>query len=222
MKRAGLLAIPALLLLCLAGWALVQEANPFLAGSGPISGRINTMIGGSRVLGLSSSAQNAFLFDCLAGVPSLEARMLAPALATRLKTRCRQGAESVIAATPVNSFAWAALADLARLDGDLETMNSALVMSQAIGPSELWIAERRVDIAEANYANLSAEAIAANTADLRVVASSYIAVRSVALRYLVRPDFRDRITAIVETLPPHIQSRFIANVNAVMRGAPQR
>lgn len=220
MKRAGMIALPALALVCLATPALIQEANPFLAGSGPMEVRVNGIIGGGRLLGWSSTAQNEFLRDCVTAMPSLNARILPPEQQAILQTRCRNGAEDIVAHSPINAFAWSAMAELARFAQDYGAMNLALVNSQAIGPNELWIAERRVDTAEAAYDALSEPALAANRADLAVVASSPVAVRSIALRYIVQPAFRERITAIVETLPPAVQNRFLNNIrNAAQGGA---
>ena len=48
--------------------------------------------------------------------------------------------------------------------------------------------------------------------DLALLVQSQRGIATIARRYVAQPDFRERITAIVEALPQADQVRFLANV----------
>jgi hypothetical protein len=101
--------------------------------------------------------------------------------------------------------------------GEADMAVAALERSQAVGPNEQWLAERRVGVAETHYAALEAYAGTGHLADLALLAQSRRGIRSIAARYVANPDFRERVTAVVETLPDEIQQRFVAVVRAEAR-----
>lgn len=94
---------------------------------------------------------------------------------------------------------------------------AALIRSQEIGPNEQWIAERRVALAELHYDSLGAYAEAGHLADLELLAQSRRGIRSIASRYVSSADFRERVTAVVETLPSEVQQRFVTLVRREAR-----
>lgn len=101
--------------------------------------------------------------------------------------------------------------------GNAEPALLALERSQALGPNEQWIAERRVGLAEVHYDALGDYAGAGHLADLGLLAQSRRGIRSIAARYVANPQFRERVTAVVETLPVEIQRRFVSIVRTEAR-----
>jgi hypothetical protein len=58
--------------------------------------------------------------------------------------------------------------------------------------------------------------VTSEEADLRLLASSEKGVRLIAQRYISNPDFRARITAIVERMPQERQIVFLKSVKKSM------
>ena len=98
----------------------------------------------------------------------------------------------------------------------MEDFDLALRNSQLTGPNEQWIARYRVNLAETYFAQLSPAARKAEEADLRLLASSERGVKLIAQRYIADPDFRARITAVVETMPGERQAAFLRSVKRAM------
>lgn len=140
---------------------------------------------------------------------------LAPSAAmSAVAQSCLETAGTAISQMPGHSYGYyvGALAHYAL--GDAETALGSLKRSQAIGPNEQWLAERRVALAELHHADLEDYAEAGHLADLALLAQSRRGIRSIAARYVADPSFRERVTAIVETLPDEIQQRFVSVVRA--------
>jgi hypothetical protein len=130
---------------------------------------------------------------------------------------CIETARTSISQMPSHSYGYyiEALARFALGEADMAV--AALERSQAVGPNEQWLAERRVGVAETHYAALEAYAGTGHLADLALLAQSRRGIRSIAARYVANPEFRERVTAVVETLPDDIQQRFVAVVRAEAR-----
>jgi hypothetical protein len=132
---------------------------------------------------------------------------------------CRDFAQQTLASMPSYSYGWYSLALFHLVLGDLEAGLEALSQSQRTGSNEQWVAERRVLLGELVLSELSADARAAHDTDLAMLAQSNRGVRAIAKRYIEVEDFRERITAIVETLPEEAQARFVGQVRAAARQA---
>ena len=97
-----------------------------------------------------------------------------------------------------------------------DDFNAALRQSQLTGPNEQWIARFRVNLAETYFSQLDAKTVESEAADLKLLASSERGVELIAQRYIANPDFRARITAIVENMPQDRQIVFLRNVKKSM------
>ena len=96
-------------------------------------------------------------------------------------------------------------------------MNEHLHTSQATGKASQWVAEQRVALAEYYREHLDERVLAGNDADLEMLVRSQRGIGSIATRYVNDPAFRERITAIVETMPEDIQRRFIGVLRYLTR-----
>jgi hypothetical protein len=129
---------------------------------------------------------------------------------------CLASADAIVGESPSYAFGWFIGALAATTLGDVEGFNARLKNAQVTGPSEQWIAELRVGLVEDNYAHATADVLTRHDADLRLLVQSPRGIQSIAARYASEPDFKSRITTIVETMPEADQARFVAEVRRAM------
>ncbi len=203
--------------------ALWQESSPYISGSGTVTDRMRNIINGTRELGMATKTQQGLLKDCQASIGTFAEAYLTPDDRGVLRQNCLNAAKTIVAATPASSYSWALLAYLSGREGDFKARDDALIMSEATGPSELWIADLRIKIAEMSLDKLSDDGRKAYDADLRLMVQGRVGLASIAKRYVDDPAFRERITGIVETLPPQNQAWFVQNVRSAVaqKGATQ-
>lgn len=184
------------------------EAKAYLSAGIVPRERFDVLATGNIDVGLSSASHTLFLNNCYEALTSVAAR-LQPARRASVAANCLASADRISAEEPANSFAWYVAALSAAKRGDIPGMVRRLRMSQISGPSEQWIVELRVDLAEDHLAALSPDALAGHDGDLTLLALSQRGVSSIAQRYVRQADFRERITALVEKLPAAQQQRFL-------------
>ena len=96
----------------------------------------------------SHSANQNWLDGCLRVVTSTKGRLLYGENRTRLLASCNYIVAAITKATPNNAYAWYFQAYLALQVGADSEFNAALLKSYEFGPTEQWIAELRVPLAE--------------------------------------------------------------------------
>lgn len=199
--------------LCLfAGTVVYLELRPLLAQRASFDVRFEAYAVGAESLGLSARSHDLVLHECLLMVTSIEGRLKVPALRAQVLARCESDAIEITRRTPTHGFGWFTQALVAAETGQIETMNEGLAQSRRAGPNEQWIAEVCVALSERNYAALSETNRAGNDQDLLMLIQSERGVRTLARRYIQQPDFRARITTLVETLPEEAQQKFVVHV----------
>lgn len=216
------LAMASLALTVAAAAAMYQESRAYIRfGTSGIE-RARIVAADSGHIGLSHGAMVISLQDCLAAMKrfkSLEVQYLSAEDRDALYSGCDDVARNVRTQSPANGLAWLAGAYSSLLNGNMVDFNTDLATSQLVTPTEQWIAEQRVQLAEDNLASLDARALAAHDADLRMLVSGGIGLRSLAQRYMRDEDFRERLTAVVETMPPENQQRFLNSLRSAIRNA---
>jgi len=216
MWKKWVAAFCCLLVSAASGYGLWRELSPFLAK--PIEQAVTPDAYGGEdfALGLSSYSRTLVMKDCFRIVLAYSDLDMIDAAARGIVQTCADRAGEIVAEAPSNGFAWltraAASARLLRM----EDFNLALRNSQLTAPNEQWIARYRVNLAETYFAQLNPAARKAEDADLRLLASSERGVKLIAQRYIASPDFRARITAVVETMPPQRQISFLRSVKRAM------
>lgn len=202
---------------------MVREMRPQDLGFTHLD-RVLAMDAVADLPALSILSQNNALLDCATALGALQslAMMYSTAEArAQVAPKCLAMADDIAAHSPSSAYAWYVGALASAILRDWDGLNQRLAMSWRAGPTEQWIGELRVTLAEDNYARLNAQTIAANNADLNMLVLSHLGVRAIASRYVADPDFRERITAIVEGVPPEEQARFVANVRRFARAQAQ-
>ncbi|MEQ1771108.1 MAG: hypothetical protein ABL879_14840 [Devosia sp.] len=160
--------------------------------------------------GLSHRSAQAVLSDCVGVLGSFYFLTRPTPQRHALANTCAALASTAAAAMPAFSYAWYVLAATADIVGDVPQVNAGLLASQGTGANEQWIAELRVDVADDRFAELSPAVLAGHEQDLRLLVTSHRGVEKIARRYVDEPGFRERITRIVETLPPEAQRLFLS------------
>lgn len=222
LERLGRPYIFALASLCLAGmgiWAIFEEGEIYLrAGTSEIA-RLSATIDVGRAAGFSTLTERLALLDCSAVLTSLDSAEMQEQpkeLRDAVVPHCLLAADQIVAASPTNAFAWYVGALAATLQQDWSGFNMRVARAQVVDRTEQWVGQQRVALVENNYANADATSKAGNDADLRMLLGSIPGQHAIASRYWSDAAFRDRITAMVDTLPEATQKRFVSVVRAEM------
>lgn len=208
--RLLLLSLAALLLVAGSAYALLAESGPYLfAGSG-LAQRVEVLGDGQLHAGLSRPAHDLVLDDCVAVASSLYGLALPTERRNAALTTCSSAAAGFAQASPTYAYAYYVEALLAAERADPDALNAALASSRALAPTEQWLAELRVKLAEEHLPQLQPAALEGHEADLALLVISQRGIRLIARRYAAVAGFRERITTIVEQLPPAEQRRFVS------------
>ena len=181
-------------------------------------GRMVSMQDPAAIAGLGYENQRQSLLDCANVLTNLRLRLTGKLLAgddALAVQNCLALADYVVTDTPTNSHAWYIGALAASVCADWAGMNRRLELSQKTGRTEQWLGELRVSLAEANYIRLDETTKATNDRDLLMLVTSVSGTRAIAFRYVNSPDFRNRITTIVEGIGAEEQRRFIRNIRSL-------
>lgn len=203
-----------LCLTTIGAWATLRELQSQDLGKSPLE-RVVSMQDMEQISALAITSQNNALLDCataLNATLSLAMRYLGTEALAKIAPNCLDLADYLTIQTPTNAYAWYVGALASAALSDWIGMNKRMDMSWRTGPSEQWIGELRVALAEKHLTHLDHGLVEAHQADLRMLVLSTRGVRSIAARYVADPSFRQRITNIVETLPTESQERFVLNV----------
>lgn len=166
-------------------------------------------------------AKRLVLDACVEAIGGLYGRMQTTEARSEVMWHCRTEADSIALEAPSYAYAHYVGAVAAAGLGDMAGLNARLLSAQITGANEQWVAELRVGLAEQHLSQLTPDVATRHAADLRLLAGSARGVASISYRYVTQPDFRDRITAIVETLSEAEQERFVAVVrHQAQRRAP--
>jgi hypothetical protein len=215
-QRKWIAMLCCMLMFIFSSYGLWRELTPFLAQ--PVSDmRVgNDLAPGDLEFGLSSYSKMLVMTDCFRIVRTYGGLDMADEMVRNAVSNCSDRAADVVATTPTDSFAWLVRAAASALLLAKDDLNVSLQNSQLTGPNEQWIARFRVNLAESNLTHLTARTLEAEKADLRLLVSSEKGVLLIAKRYISNPDFRSRITAIVEQMPQDRQIVFLRTVKRSM------
>jgi len=172
---------------------------------------------GALPMGYSLAADYAVSDACLRAATSPEGLFLPSTARKALLVDCQSLAQRITDSSPLNSYGWLLRAQFAAALGQDSKIESALRHSYATGPTEQWLAELRVPVAEAALAGLSPVARAGHRQDLALLVQSRRGIAAIARRYVQDEGFRARITAVVEALPAAAQARFVQVLRATVR-----
>jgi hypothetical protein len=182
-------------------FAVRAEVIPFVSPSGESLTRIEDLADGHVETGLSLLAQQMTLNDCRTAATSVAGLAQPTAVRRAMLATCQRAADEIAAASPTFSLAWTTGALVAAEAGDMDGFNSRLLRARLTAPYEHWLAEIRIGLAEDHYTDLDATNRAGHDDDIRAMLATTSGIDTMAMRYVLREDFRDRIIGIVETMP---------------------
>lgn len=159
------------------------------------------------------------LLDCsnvLSNLNSAEMQAQPQELRDAVAPHCLLAADQIVAASPTNAFAWYVGALAASIQQDWPGFNMRVARAQIADRTEQWVGQQRMALVENNYSKADQQVKDGNDVDLRMLLGSIPGQHAVARRYWADQAFRDRITAMVETLPEATQKRFVSVVRAEM------
>ena len=201
-------------LLCAGAWVGWREALPYFTGGIEDAERFAALAEKVPLPGPSIASERLVLDNCVRTISSLYGRLQPSVRKAAVNSNCLKAADAIVKQSPSSSYAWYVGALTSQLTHDTAGMNARLLQSQQTGPTEQWIAELRVSLAEDHLADLTPEVRANHDRDLSMLVATVRGIASIAERYIGQADFRDRITAIVETMPEDDQRRFVSQVGA--------
>lgn len=189
-----------------------QELDAFSAGGLGPADRFAALRSKSYHAAPSLLGKRLVLDACVEAIGGLYGRMQAEADRRLVFEHCRSEADAIARDMPSYAYAHYVGARTAALLGDVAGFNARVARSQITGPNEQWVAELRVALVEDNFEVIAPDVAERHLADLRLLVASQRGIASISSRYIKVPAFRERITAIVETMPEADQARFVANV----------
>ena len=202
---------------------LVVELRGLSGNGGTPTTQAQTIAEGRMRPGWSTAAHKRFANRCYVLLTAELLRPgeapLDPTLESGVRSGCDAGLEDILRSSPGDALALASLALVRAQNADARGALDALALSRAAAPDELWIALRRVKLAEPMLSILSPADAQGHLNDMLILAQSRRGVRQLAARYLTDLEFRDRIVTLVETLPAAEQIRFLQNVRNAARAA---
>lgn len=105
-------------------------------------------------IGVSPYAQRAALDDCFVAMTSIFGKAQPAEARGQLLQNCRDAGLRITALSPSFSYAWLVLAIISAEQDDATAFVDALLRSYTTGRNELWLAERRLLLAQSNRERL--------------------------------------------------------------------
>lgn len=194
-----------------------RELSGLIQASATDESFFETLLGHDRSQAISYRSTDDFLRRCINVAGGLYGALQPEERQESARFNCLENADNAVAQMPSYALGWFAKSLFSYQLGQPKAGEAALVQAQQVGRHEQWLAEGRVQLAEDHFTTLSPAALSGHRSDLELLAQSARGVTSVARRYATQPDFRERITLVVEQLPVEDQVRFLNTV----RGASQ-
>jgi hypothetical protein len=198
-------------LLAGAAYVAASEAGPYASIGGDLADRIEAIAADNPPV-VSMGGRNLVLDNCAALATTTPGRLISTERRDVVARWCAGAAARFAAAAPSYGYAWYVAALMAADRGDADGFASSLARSYLTAPSEQWLAERRVALAEANPDEMTPDLLALHDRDLALLVRSKRGIATIVQRYVATPAFRDRISRVVGTLPNEEQSRFVAQL----------
>jgi hypothetical protein len=218
--RFGLFSVlaAAAMLACAGAVTAFDELGVFRVGGITPASRFAALAADHYRPAASTLSKTLLLETCAEAISSTYGRLQRAEARHAVAENCLKQADAITAAAPSLSYGWYVGAMAAARLGDQAGFNARLLRSQITGPAEQWIVEQRAGLVEDNFAVADAEVRTRHDGDLRLLVTSVRGIASISGRYVREPEFRERITAIVETMPEADQARFVTQVRSSAAG----
>ena len=209
-------------LMVISVYAFLIEIKPFITGSTTPTTRFNILEKTDIKAGLSPYSNKLLLNNCLEATAG-PVGMAQPT--SRRKTvliSCQSLAKDITSFMPTHAFAYYIGAFASAELKQYSEFNFQIAASQKTAPNGQWLAQFRVELVEENFEKITSATLSSHKQDLILLAKNASGVRSIATRYVSQPEFRERITELVETLSPKYQKSFVNNVRRAANEISQR
>lgn len=201
-------------MLAVAGLAGYREAAPYFSAGPSAGAQFAAWRDGGIIDGVSIAAHTVLMDSCLLSLTSAHGRAQSTLDRQRVAQACADRAAIQTQSNPSFAYGWYVFAMASSLNGNWIEFNRTLRQAQSTAPTEQWLAELRVGLAEDHFDRLEPDVLALHEQDLALLVRSQRGIASIAQRYVSSQTFRARITDIVETLDPASQQAFIDAVRA--------
>ncbi|MCF6303984.1 MAG: hypothetical protein L3J33_01250 [Rhodobacteraceae bacterium] len=171
---------------------------------------------GNRAFSLLSD--HRFLSNCLAGLTTLQARLLAQQNRQVALQKCDSISQNILQTSPHDAYAWFVAAYVNFHLGNEARFNDALGKSYDFASYETWLAKMRIPLAERAFSSLSAANSTSHLNDLNLALNSNTGGALLVSLYMQNPDFRPRISAQLANQPTQIQASFLAALRRNIQG----
>jgi hypothetical protein len=175
--------------------------------------RVSNLAEGRLRAGRSIYSQKIVLDECHAMLTSPQSAAGPQAVQRSAIRWCAETAKSFAAQSVSFSYARLVAAEAGGLLGDHAELNDGLLTSQRTAPSELWLAARRVSLAERYRGQLRSDTAAAIDDDIRLNLLNEAGAEAIAYRMLRSPAFRERVTSLAETMSEDVKWRLVRKVS---------
>jgi hypothetical protein len=195
-------------LVALGLWTFIVEAPPFFSDGWSEQTMVEAASSGTISPGLSNASKLAYLFNCRVAMTSVTGRAQPTAVRQAIAYRCLKDADSMTSASPpfaVASFTGALAAATLQ---DWRGMNERLRQAYDNGRNELWQAEMRVDLVEANTEHIERDVWPRHLEDLRLLLLYDGGRQFLVARYHALHQLRRRIDLLVFGLAEPDRIRF--------------
>jgi hypothetical protein len=152
------------------------------------------------------------LETCDGALSGITIVLMPPEARHRVAQQCLILAQTLLAEAPSLSFAHLVVAQAAAVLDQFETLQIALVSSEATSGELVWMAQRRTSLALPKLDRLSHTAQASLFRDIARLAQSSVGRPALADIYLRNPDWRAQIVEVIEGLDEETQQRFVSIV----------
>lgn len=195
--------------------AAFLEAQPFFHSGWNGASRLDELLEGNQLLGLSTFAKAYSLRDCDAALTSPYGRMQPQERRTRAAEVCLAAGRQVADRNPANGQALVVAARSAAMLGHIADATRLLRNSSFVTPYELWIAERRVQVVWEWNLFAETELVLIHRRDIAGIGTSSSGREWLARWYLIRPELRETIVSAIDQLSEADRRAFLEVVRAV-------
>lgn len=183
----------------------------------PLADRFDKISNSEIPEAYSLRSERIVLNACRRAITATFAKLQPTVLRNRVSRNCAELSGRIGRAEPSASYAHYVRSLALFEQRDIAGFNLAFSLSWKTGPNEGWIAKRRFTLGERGLDMLDTPASVMHARDVALLVSSQRGLPLVAKSYVGEPASRDRLTAIVETLPEQVQRRFLSAVRKELR-----
>jgi hypothetical protein len=203
------------MLMVVAGaYAALAEPFEFVSAEETDAHRVAAIVSGGLTRPLSLRGRYWVTRQCYVAITSVYARLSPGDRRQALFDACGALADDITSEEPLNGFAFLVSALIAAENGNVVAFNSAMAEARRTAPNEGWLSQLRVAVGEQYYASFDEPGRKRHNADLAVTAATRLGLPQIATAFVANPGRREEITAVVETLAPSLQERFLTAVQA--------